>query len=36
MSGENMSKIVVKNGRLVKQQAGVVDAATMTTWLDFA
>ena len=28
--------IVVKNGRLVKQQAGVVDAATMTTWLDFA
>lgn len=26
--------IVVKNGRLVKQQAGVVDAATMTKWLE--
>jgi thioredoxin 2 len=28
--------IVVKNGRLVQQQAGVVDAATMRKWLEAA
>jgi thioredoxin 2 len=28
--------IVIKDGRLVKQQAGVTDAATMTRWIEDA
>ena len=28
--------IVLKNGRLIRQQAGVVDHATMTRWLEAA